>query len=104
VSSPFLGMEKGAIPSAPLKASSTGFSPRNQGRAQNARLAAELEQVQSQISRLQGLLAGPFAERAPAEVVQAERKKLEDLQQSGEQLKEQIQALTSACYTPAPDG
>jgi len=63
---------------------------------ERARLAAELEQVQSQISRLQGLLAGPFAERAPAEVVQAERKKLADLQESAEQLKEQIQALTSA--------
>jgi valyl-tRNA synthetase len=60
---------------------------------ERARLADELKQVQSQVSRLQGLLAGPFAERAPSEVVQAERKKLEDLQQSGEQLREQIQAL-----------
>ena len=49
---------------------------------ERARLVRELEQVQSQITRLQGLLAGPFAERAPSEVVQAERKKLEDLQQS----------------------
>jgi len=63
---------------------------------ERARLAHELEQVRSQITRLQGLLAGPFAERAPSEVVQAERKKLEDMQRSGEQLQEQIQALTSA--------
>jgi len=60
---------------------------------EQARLTRELEQVHSQITRLQGLLAGPFAERAPSEVVQAERKKLEDLQQSAAQLQEQIQAL-----------
>ena len=57
------------------------------------RLGAELEQVQARIERLQQLLQGPFAERAPAEVVAKERKKLEKLRQTESKLRQQLEAL-----------
>jgi valyl-tRNA synthetase len=60
---------------------------------ERARLTREREQSEAQIRRLEQLLAGPFAERAPAEVVQGERRKLEGLQRSEAQLREQIEAL-----------
>ncbi len=57
------------------------------------RLGRELEQVQAQIRRLEELLAGPFADRAPAEVVDGEREKLTRLRETAARLGEQLGAL-----------
>ncbi len=61
--------------------------------AEKQRLGRELAGVTSQIKRLEGLLAGPFAERAPAEVVARERERLESLRASRTQLESQREAL-----------
>ncbi|MCJ7706894.1 MAG: hypothetical protein MUO38_04660 [Anaerolineales bacterium] len=53
----------------------------------------ELGQVEAQVQRLEGLLAGPFAERAPAEVVAKERARLEGMQQSRLKLEAQLKSL-----------
>jgi valyl-tRNA synthetase len=52
------------------------------------RLQKEREDVDRQIQRLEQLLAGPFAERAPAEVVQKERDKLALLKETRAKLGE----------------
>jgi valyl-tRNA synthetase len=57
------------------------------------RLEAELEEVQSQIKRLTGLLAGPFAERAPEAVVAKEREKLSRFEAQAEELQTRLAAL-----------
>ena len=41
------------------------------------RLEGETREVDQQIARLQDLLNGPFAQKAPAEIVARERKKLQ---------------------------
>jgi len=61
--------------------------------AERNRLSKELDQVVRQIARSERLLAGPFAERAPAEVVRREREKLADLQARRQQLEERLAAL-----------
>jgi len=48
--------------------------------AERERLRKELADLEAQIGRSQGLLGGPFAQRAPAEIVQREQAKLADLQ------------------------
>jgi len=60
---------------------------------QRARLEKELVEVQSQIERLEKLLSSPFAEKAPAEVVQKERKKLADFQETAQKLRSQFDNL-----------
>jgi valyl-tRNA synthetase len=62
--------------------------------AERARLQKELDQVTSMIARSEKQLAGPFAQRAPAPVVQRERDKLADLKGRREQLEERLSALT----------
>jgi valyl-tRNA synthetase len=62
--------------------------------AERARLQKELDQVTSMIARSEKQLVGPFAQRAPAPVVQRERDKLADLQGRREQLEERLSALT----------
>ena len=57
------------------------------------RLEKELSSANAQIERLEGLLAGPFSERAPSEVVQGEREKLEGMRETASRLEEQLQAL-----------
>jgi valyl-tRNA synthetase len=57
------------------------------------RLDAQLAEVQEQIDRLEQLLSGPFAERAPAEVVENERGKLETYHETAQKLKDQLLAL-----------
>jgi valyl-tRNA synthetase len=57
------------------------------------RLEKALSETQAQISRLEDLLAGPFAQRAPADLVENERKKLEVSRATALRLKEQIEAL-----------
>jgi valyl-tRNA synthetase len=61
--------------------------------AEAARLKKELEETQSQINRLQGLLSSPFAEKAPPAVVENERKKLATFIETAEKLKEQLKNL-----------
>jgi valyl-tRNA synthetase len=54
------------------------------------RLSKELAETQSQIDRLEKLLASPFAEKAPAPVVLKEREKLAAYQETAEKLRGQL--------------
>jgi valyl-tRNA synthetase len=58
-----------------------------------ARLTKELQEAESQIDRLNKLLAGPFSEKAPSPVVQKEREKLQGYQETAQKLKEQLDDL-----------
>jgi valyl-tRNA synthetase len=60
---------------------------------ERARLTKELQEAQSQIERLNSLLASPFSEKAPPPVVQKERQKLEGYQETAQKLKEQLEEL-----------
>ena len=60
---------------------------------ERARIAKELSEAEANISRLEKLLGGDFANKAPAAVVQKERDKLADFQAKAEKLKEQIERL-----------
>jgi valyl-tRNA synthetase len=57
------------------------------------RLRAQLEEAKGQIERLEELLAGPFADRAPGEVVKKERERLQAFQETASKLKAQIEGL-----------
>ncbi len=57
------------------------------------RLEKDLAEIEAQIERLEALLAGPFAEKAPPPVVQKERDKLSAYRQSAEKIRAQLQAL-----------
>ena len=59
--------------------------------AEFQRLHTELQEAEAQIVRLQTLLAGPFATRAPAPVVEKERAKLAELEQARQRIAQQIQ-------------
>ena len=50
------------------------------------RLAKELAGLEEEITRVSNLLSGPFAERAPAAVVQKERDKLARLEASRDEI------------------
>ncbi len=63
--------------------------------AERARLAKELADTQSQITRGRNLLDGPFAQRAPANVVQRERDKLAELEARGIRLRERLAELSA---------
>lgn len=54
------------------------------------RLEKELAEVESHISRLEKLLSSPFAQKAPANVVDAEREKLTAYQSSATKLRERL--------------
>ena len=58
--------------------------------AERARLSKELADTQSQIERLEKLLAGDFAGKAPAAVVAKEREKLAAYKETAEKLKAQL--------------
>jgi valyl-tRNA synthetase len=58
--------------------------------AERERLEKELGEAEGQIKRLEKLLASPFAEKAPPEVVQKERDKLEDYRETAEKIKQQL--------------
>lgn len=60
---------------------------------ERARLAKELEVVEVQIKRLEDLLAGPFSERAPVDVVKKERMKLSLLQETAKKLTGQLDVI-----------
>ena len=55
-----------------------------------ARLQKELKEAQSHIERLQKLLAGDFANKAPAALVQKERDKLEGYKDTADKIKAQL--------------
>ncbi|MGB2895055.1 MAG: class I tRNA ligase family protein, partial [Anaerolineales bacterium] len=57
------------------------------------RLQAQLAETESQEERIEKLLAGPFAERAPEEVVEGERAKLRSLEETAEKIKQQLDSL-----------
>jgi len=61
--------------------------------AERARLQKELEDTRAQIKRLEDLLSSPFAQKAPAAVVDKERQKLATYQESATKLEEQLAAL-----------
>jgi valyl-tRNA synthetase len=58
--------------------------------AEKARLSKELADTESQIDRLEKLLASDFASKAPAPVVQKEREKLAAFKETAEKLKAQM--------------
>jgi len=58
--------------------------------AERARLEKELTESQSQVERLEKLLASPFAQKAPPDVVAKEREKLAAYQETAERLKQQL--------------
>jgi len=58
--------------------------------AERERLEKELAEAESQIKRLQKLLSGPFAEKAPGAVVDKEREKLAAYQETEERIRLQL--------------
>jgi valyl-tRNA synthetase len=60
---------------------------------ERARLEKDLAEVNTQITRLEKLLGGSFAEKAPAPVVQKERDKLLAYQQTAEKIQGQLADL-----------
>jgi len=60
---------------------------------ERSRLSKALAEVEGQITRLEKLLASPFAEKAPAEVVQKERDKLAGFRETADKLKSQLEGL-----------
>jgi valyl-tRNA synthetase len=61
--------------------------------AERGRLARELAETEAQITRTEGLLQGPFAQRAPATVVQRERDKLGELEGRSARLRARLAEL-----------
>jgi valyl-tRNA synthetase len=60
--------------------------------AEKLRLQKELQEAESQIQRLESLLNGAFAQRAPANVVERERQKLATYKETAASLQEQLEA------------
>ena len=60
---------------------------------ERARLEKELEEADSHVQRLQKLVDGPFAKKAPFQVVEKEREKLESFRETAEKLRQQIAGL-----------
>ena len=60
---------------------------------QRARLEKEYKEAESQVQRLEILLGGAFAEKAPENVVEKERKKLADYQDTMKKINSQLDAL-----------
>jgi valyl-tRNA synthetase len=60
---------------------------------EQARLERELTEVESQIQRLQNLLSGPFAEKAPPAVIQKERDRLAAYTETAAKIRQQLGGL-----------
>ena len=58
--------------------------------SERARIDKELKETETQVDRLEALLSGPFAEKAPAPVVQKERDRLEGFKEKAEKLRRQL--------------
>jgi valyl-tRNA synthetase len=63
--------------------------------AERVRLQKELAATRQQVERGEKLLTGPFAQRAPAEVVQRERDKLAELQDRASRLSARLNELAA---------
>jgi valyl-tRNA synthetase len=61
--------------------------------AERGRLSRKLAEIEDRVARSQALLAGEFARRAPAHVVQRERDKLAELGAEQARLEERLAAL-----------
>jgi len=61
--------------------------------AERGRLSKELADIEARIARSEALLAGDFAQKAPAAVVQRERDKLAALQTEQAKLRERLERL-----------
>ena len=61
--------------------------------AERARLQKALENLEGRINGSRQRLAGPFAEKAPADVVQRERERLVDMETEAAQVREQLARL-----------
>jgi valyl-tRNA synthetase len=61
--------------------------------AERTRLTKELSETKSQIDRLEALLGGAFAEKAPAQVIQKERDRLAGFRETAEKLQRQLESL-----------
>jgi len=61
--------------------------------AEKERINRELSEVKNQIARLENLLNSPFAEKAPAAVVQKEKEKLSQFLETSIKLKQQLDNL-----------
>ena len=61
--------------------------------AERERLGKEFEEANSHVHRLQKLLNGPFAQKAPPQVVENEREKLDIFKETAEKLRQQIDNL-----------
>ncbi len=57
------------------------------------RLSKALKEAEGQITRLEKLLDGPFADKAPAQVVQKERERLAGFRETAVKLKSQLEGL-----------
>jgi valyl-tRNA synthetase len=57
---------------------------------EKTRLERELKEAESHIQRLEKLLAGDFANKAPAQLVAKEREKLAGYQETAEKIKAQL--------------
>jgi valyl-tRNA synthetase len=57
---------------------------------ERTRLEKELKEARSQIERLEKLLSGDFASKAPAALVQKERDKLEGYRKTAEKIEDQL--------------
>ncbi len=60
---------------------------------ERARLRKDLTEAEAQVKRLENLLSGPFAQKAPEHVVQKEREKLVAYQKTARKIKSQLEAL-----------
>ncbi len=61
--------------------------------AERSRLQKELGEIEAQSARLEGLLASPFAQKAPPVVVDKERQKLATYKDTAQKLKDQMALL-----------
>jgi len=57
---------------------------------EKSRLEKELKEAESHIDRLEKLLGGDFANKAPAQVVAKEKEKLEAYKETAEKIKSQL--------------
>ena len=60
---------------------------------ERSRLEKDLAEIQTQIKRLEDLLASPFAEKAPPAVVQKERNRLSDFRETAGKISAQLNML-----------
>ncbi len=60
--------------------------------AERIRLEKELATIESEIIRLDGLLASPFGQKAPPQVIEKERQKLDAYHETARKIKQQLQA------------